>query len=367
MRYSVGRMKRDEFLALGGLALLPLLLGCPNTKKTNPNATGTSGSGTTIAPGEKKKTVLKAGLVTDVGGIDDRSFNAAAWAGLQKAEKDLGAKIKYVESRQSSDYVPNLNRFAGENYDVVFAVGAMMKDAVREVAEKHPTTKFILIDGEGLNLPNVLCYRFREEEGSFLVGALAAKMSKSGVLGFVGGMEMPLIEKFQYGFQAGAQTVNPNVSVLVGYAGKFNDPAKGQELAISQMNSRADILYHAAGGTGVGVIKAVAAKGAGYYAIGVDRDQDEEAPGRVLTSMVKRVDKAVFDASNKVNNEEFDRGEVVWGLKEDGIALSEMKFTKKDVSPEIMAYIEDLKKKIIDKKISIPVTRRDYEDFSKPK
>jgi basic membrane protein A len=178
---------------------------------------------------------------------------------------------------------------------------------------------------------------------------------------------MPLIEKFQFGFQAGAQTVNPNVTVLVGYAGKFNDPARGQELAISQMNGRADVLYHAAGGTGVGVIKAVAAKGAGYWAIGVDRDQDGEAPGRVLTSMVKRVDRAVFDAASKVASDDFERGEVVWGLKEDGIALSEMKYTKKDIPEEAMKQLEDIKKQIIDGKIAIPTTPRDYEDFATSK
>ncbi|MGC4046700.1 MAG: BMP family ABC transporter substrate-binding protein [Armatimonas sp.] len=363
-------MKRYEFLALGALAALPLLMGCPNNTKNpeTPAGTGTA-NGTTIVPGQNpgKKRPLKAGLVTDVGGIDDRSFNASAWAGLQKAEKDLGAQVKYVESRQSADYVPNLTRFAKDNYDVVFAVGTMMKDAVREVAEKSPTVRFVLIDGDDLGLPNVVSYRFREEEGSFLVGALAAKMSKTGVLGFVGGMQMPLIEKFQFGFQAGAETANPNVSVLVGYAGKFNDPAKGQEIAISQMNGRADIVYHAAGGTGIGVIKAVAAKGKGYYAIGVDQDQDDVAPGRVLTSMVKRVDRAVLDAANKVNNDEFERGEVVWGLKEDGIGLSEMKHTKNEIPAGTLKEIEDLKQKIIDKKIIIPVTLRDYEDFSKRK
>lgn len=363
-------MRRYEFLALGVLAALPLLTGCPNNTKTPdaPAGTGTA-SGTTIVPGQSTSTrgALKAGLVTDVGGVDDRSFNASAWAGLQKAEKDLGAKIKYVESRQSADYVPNLTRFAKDKYDVVFAVGTMMKDAVREVAEKNPTVRFVLIDGEDLGMPNVASYRFREEEGSFLAGALAGKMSKTGVVGFVGGMQMPLIEKFQFGYQAGAQMTNPNISVLVGYAGKFNDPAKGQEIAISQMNGRADIIYHAAGGSGVGVIKAVAAKGKGYYAIGVDQDQDAIAPGRVLTSMVKRIDKAVLHAANKVNNDEFERGEVVWGLKEDGVGLSEMKYTKKDIPDGVLKEIDDLKQKIIDKKIIIPVTLRDYEDFSKRK
>ena len=359
-------MHRRKFLAFSLFALVPALAGCPN--KPAPSGPGgvvsTNGGKVVIGPhsGDKK---LTAGLVTDVGGINDKSFNASAWAGLQKAKKEFGGDVKYVESRQNADYVPNLSRFGKEKYGIVFAVGGMMRDAVREVADKYPDTFFVLIDGADLGMKNVRCYRFREEEGSFLVGALAGLMTKTNVIGFVGGQQMPLIEKFQYGYQYGAQTTNPNVNVLVGYAGKFNDPAKGQEVALNQLGSRADILYHAAGGSGVGVIKAVASKTKGVWAIGVDQDQDGLAPGRVLTSMVKRVDKAVFDACEQLSRDKLDRGEVVWGLKEDGITLSEMTFTKKDIPAEALKKLDGLKARIIDGKLPIPTTARDYADMSK--
>ena len=358
-------MQRRKFLALSLLALVPALAGCPN--KPAPKGPGgvisTTGGGV-IGPNSMAKK-LTAGLVTDVGGINDKSFNASAWAGLEKAKAELGADTKYVESRQNADYVPNLTRFGKEKYKIVFAVGGMMRDAVREVAGKYPDTFFVLIDGEDVDEKNVRCYRFKEEEGSFLAGALAGLMTKSNIIGFVGGQEMPLIEKFQYGYQYGAQTTNPSVNVLVGYAGKFNDPAKGQEVALNQMGSRADVIYHAAGGSGVGVIKAVASKPKGVWAIGVDQDQDALAPGRVLTSMVKRVDKAVFDACDLLKKDKLERGATVWGLKEDGIGLSEMKFTKKDIPAEALKKIDELKAKITDGKLPIPTTRRDYEDYSK--
>ena len=359
-------MQRRRFLILSILALTPTLAGCPS--KPAPVGSGgvstSDGKGGVIGPNSHSKSIL-AGLVTDVGGLNDKSFNASAWAGLQKAEKELGLKIKSVESRQNADYVPNLSRFGKEKYQIVFAVGGMMRDAVKEVADKFPDTFFVLIDGEDVGLRNVRCYRFKEEEGSFLAGALAGLITKSNVIGFVGGQQMPLIEKFQYGYQYGAQTTNPNVNVLVGYAGKFNDPAKGQEVALNQLGSRADILYHAAGGSGVGVIKAVASKTKGVWAIGVDQDQDGLAPGRVLTSMVKRVDKAVFDACEQLSRDKLDRGEVVWGLKEDGITLSEMTFTKKDIPAEALKKLDGLKARIIDGKLPIPTTARDYADMSK--
>ena len=359
-------MQRRKFLALSLFALVPILAGCPN--KTGSKGPGgvvsTTGGSGTIGPGSTEKK-LTAGLVTDVGGINDKSFNASAWAGLEKAKAELGAETKYVESRQNADYVPNLSRFGKEKYRIVFAVGGMMQDAVREVADKYPETFFVLIDGEDLKLKNVLSYRFREEEGSFLAGALAGLMTKTNVIGFVGGQEMPLIEKFQYGYQYGAQMVNPNVNVLVGYAGKFDDPAKGQEVALNQMSSRADVIFHAAGGSGIGVIKAVASKPAGVWAIGVDQDQDDLAKGRVLTSMIKRVDKAVFDACDLLKKDKLDRGEIVWGFKEDGVGLSEMKYTKKDIPAEALSKIEELKAKIIDGKLPVPSNKRDYDDYTK--
>lgn len=341
-----------------------ILSGCPGSKPDG--AGGGTMSSAEPANAAKGKTI-KAGLITDVGGVNDRSFNTLAWEGLQQADKELGAEIKYIESKQNADYVTNISRFAKSGYDVVFAVGFLMQDALKEVAPKYPNVKFAIIDGDAPDLPNCVSYKFREEEGSFLAGALAGAMTKSNVVGFVGGMEMPLIKKFEAGYKAGVRTTNPKADVKVGYAGKFDDPQKGQEIALSQMGANADILYHAAGQTGVGVIKAVQNKGAGFYAIGVDKDQDGEAPGRVLTSMVKRVDVAVLDVCKQVANGSFKPGTVVLGLKEDGVGLSKMQYTKKDVPPATLAKVDDLKQQIIAGSLRPPATLEELTAFTAPK
>lgn len=354
-------MNRRRFLSWTfSLSTAGLLMaqGCDNAPKTQ-------------VPPEKatpKKTAsgtksIKAGLVTDTGGVGDKSFNAQAWSGLQRAEKELGAKVKYVESKQNADYITNLSKFAEAGYDLIFAVGFLMEDALRAVASKYPKIKFVIIDGSAPQLANCLSYKFREEEGSFLAGALAAAMSKSGVIGFIGGMEMPLIKKFEFGYQAGAYTINPKIETRVAYVNDFNDSQKGMELALSQMNLRADVVYHAAGKAGIGVIKAAETKGEGFFAIGVDKDQDGESPGRVLTSMVKRVDSAVFEVCEKVAQGKFQSGEVVLGLKEGGVGLSELKFTKEKIPAEVLTKLDALKQDIIDGKIHPPTTAQTYQDF----
>jgi basic membrane protein A and related proteins len=180
-------------------------------------------------------------------------------------------------------------------------------------------------------------------------------------------MEGPLIKKFEVGYIAGVRATNPKAQVKVGYAGSFNDPQKGQEIALSQIGAKADILYQAAGNTGTGVIKAVADKGAGFYAIGVDKDQDGEAPGRVLTSMVKGVDVAVVNVCKSVADGTFKSGTVNLGLKENGVGMSEMKYTKKDVPPATLQKVEALKKAIIEGKIKPPATAAELASFQPPK
>ena len=350
-------MNRRHFLTLGISLSGALLTSCATKKPTDASVPQ-------AGDGPKK---IKVGLVTDTGGVGDKSFNAQAWTGLQQAEKELGAKVKYVESKQNADYVANLTKFAEANYDLVFAVGFLMQDALRLVAGKYPKVIFAIIDGDAPPRSNCVAYKFREEEGSFLVGALAASMSKKGMLGFIGGMEMPLIKKFEYGYQAGAYTIKPEIQTRIAYVGDFNDSQKGMELALSQLSGGADIIYHAAGKSGIGVIKAAQTKGEGYYAIGVDKDQDDQAPGRVLTSMVKRVDAAVFDICKQVVEDRFKSGEVVLGLKEGAVGLSEMKFTKDKIPAEILKKIEELKQDIIEGRINPPANARDFEDFTKPK
>ena len=346
-----------------------VLAGCPNSE--NKPAGGGDGA-TTPSPGASaanggtgKK--IKAGLVTDVGGVHDRSFNQLAWEGLQRAGQELGADVKFTESKQNADYSTNLTRFAQNGYDLVFAVGFLMQDALKDIAPRYPNVKFAIIDGDAPDLPNCVAYKFREEEGSFLVGALAGAVTKSNTVGFVGGMEMPLIKKFEAGFKAGVKTTNPKANVVVGYAGKFDDPQKGQEIALSQMGAGGDILFHAAGSTGIGVIKAVQNKGAGFYAIGVDKDQDGDAPGRVLTSMVKHVDVAVVDVCKAVSEGTFKPGTVVLGLKENGVGISPMQYTKKNVPADVLAKVDALKQQIIDGKIKPPATLDELTTFTPPK
>ncbi len=352
---------RRRFVSrLVSLAAIPaaslFLAGCPSgggsetTSTTAPAAKGKASGSPAAASG------IKAGLVTDVGGINDKSFNASAWEGMQRAEKELGVAVKFTESKQNADYVRNLTQYARSGYDVVFALGFRMQDALKEVAPRYPDVKFAIIDGDAPDLPNCASYKFREEQGSYLAGALAGAMTKSNKVGFVGGEQQPLIQKFEAGYAAGVKETNPKAQVVVGYAQSFTDAAKGSEIAISQMGSGADIIYHAAGNVGTGVIKAVQAKGPGFYAIGVDRDQDGDAPGRVLTSMVKRVDNAVFDVCKSVVDNSFKPGTVTLGLKEGGVSLSEMKYTKKDVPADVMTKIDALKADIIAGKITPPTT-----------
>ncbi|GAB4453559.1 MAG: BMP family ABC transporter substrate-binding protein [Armatimonadaceae bacterium] len=364
---TLNRRSLLSLLAAAGLggAVLPLT-GCPSGETTSNTSTTTpdgEGSPATNPTGK----ALKAGLVTDTGGINDKSFNAAAWDGLQRAQKELGYEVKYTESRTNADYASNLSRYAQSGYDVVFAVGVLMQDAFKEVAGRFPDVKFAIIDGEAPDLPNCVAYKFREEEGSFLVGALAGAMTKTNTVGFVGGMELPLIKKFEVGYKAGVQTTNPKAQVKVGYAGKFTDPAKGQEIALSQMAAGADILFHASGATGTGVIKAVAQKGPGFYAIGVDKDQDGEAPGRVLTSMIKRVDVAVFNVCKAVAMGDFAPGTTVLSLNEDALALSPMQYTKQDVPEDVMTRINRLETMLRAGEIKPPTTPEELATFQPPK
>ncbi len=367
--------RRDVLKTLLGVVVAAptalLLSGCPNKPEGGGNAADPANGKTGAQPSATRSRAagkqLKVGLVTDTGGIDDKSFNAAANAGLQRAKTELGADVKVTESKQAADYVSNLSRFAQNRYDLVFAVGFLMQDALKEVAARFPDVKWAIIDGDAPERPNAVALKFKEEEGSFLTGALAGAMTKTGKVGFVGGLELPLIKKFEAGYKAGVKTTRPDAKVVVGYAGSFTDSPKGRELAISQMSAGADIVFHAAGKVGEGVISAVRDKGKGFYAIGVDQDQDYLAEGRVLTSMVKRVDNAVFDTCQALSQDKFEPGTRIFGLKEGGVGLSEMKFTKQDVPAETMTRINALRDQIIAGTLKPPTTLAELETFQPPK
>ncbi|MCL4407399.1 MAG: BMP family ABC transporter substrate-binding protein [Thermotogae bacterium] len=307
-------------------------------------------------------------FVTDTGGLGDKSFNDSAWAGVQMAMQKYGITANVIQSYEQADYVPNLTA-AAQVADVVVAVGFMMQDAVTKVAPQFPNVKFITIDFS-VDAPNVESFLFSENQGAYLAGYLAAAMSKTGKVGFVGGIPIPPVERYQYGYEAGIQTYNvlngANVQILSGYVGSFDDPAAGKAMTNSQFSEGADIVFAAAGLSGLGTIEAAKDAGPGHFAIGVDQDQDYLAPGYVLTSAMKRVDVAVFDGIQSVINGTFKAGTVTLTLKDDGVGISPMTYTKQLVPASVMHQISVLKQDVASGKIIVPATDKELQTFQVP-
>lgn len=305
---------------------------------------------------------FKVGLVFDVGGRGDKSFNDAAYRGLEKAKKDLGIEFEYIEPGPGADREAALRQFANRpDISVVFGIGFIFTDEITKIAVEFPDKKFACVDytvdPAKTIPPNLVALEFREEEGSFLVGAIAGLMTKTNKVGFVGGMESPLIKKFQVSYEAGVKQVNPTCKVLIGYAGvtgdAFKNPGKGKELALGQYSDGVDIIYHASGVTGLGVFEA--AREVKKFAIGVDSDQNDEAPGFIITSMVKVVDVAVFDIIKQVKDGTFKGGRVEnFGLETNGVDYAYTDKNKNMIPDDVRTKVEALRKQIIDGAITIP-------------
>jgi basic membrane protein A len=326
-------------------------------------------SRTTSAPPIQGKTV-RAAIVLQTGGVDDRSFNAAAVSGLMRAKQELGLGekgIKYIASQGPADFKPNLVTFANQDYDIVFAVGYQLVDALQEVAPQFPNIKFAIVDALAPDAPNCAGLVFREQEGAFLAGFLAASVSKTKRIGYVGGVQIPVTERVEAGYKAGARTANPSVTVTATYTGDWSDVGKGRSQAEQQFDAGADIILQGAGKSGLGVIEAAKERGTGYYAIGTDQDQDALAPGRVLTTLIKHTDYAVFDTIRSVKAGQFTPGTHVYGLKEGGIGLSDMRYTKQDVPPEVLAKLEKVKQEIVAGQIVPPTTLKELAAFQSPR
>lgn len=306
---------------------------------------------------------FKAAIVTDTAGLGDQSFNDSAKRGLDRAAAELGIETQVYETSQPSDYEPSLAQAPGQGSDITFAIGFLMTDALTNVAPQNPEAKFAIIDSV-VEAGNVVSLNFKEEEGSFLVGAVAGLMTKSNKVGFMGGLEVPLIKKFEAGFRAGVQTVNPNAEVLVNYAGDFNDPGKGKEIALSQYADGADVIYHASGGTGLGLFQAAQEKGAGFWAIGVDSDQYNLAPENTLTSMMKQVDVAVFETIKAAQAGNFKAGTSIFGLKEGGVGLAPT--TSNNTPQEVIDQVNALGEKIKAGEFTVPATDEQLATFSPP-
>jgi len=290
-------------------------------------ACGGEGDGGDRLPG-----AVRVGLVFDIGGRGDKSFNDSAYRGLERAREALGIVFEYLEPSEGSDREMGLREYANRGFEFVVGVGFMFSDDIEKIAREFADVKFACVDytikyddqGQPRPLPaNLAGIKFREEEGSFLAGAAAALVSTSKIIGFVGGMDVPLIHKFESGYRAGALHVVPQTEVLVGYAGvnanAFKDPGKGKELGNSMYGRGADVIFHASGTTGFGVFEA--AREHGTLAIGVDSDQYDEAPGHILTSMVKDVDVAVFETIQTVQSGTFAGGVREFGLREGGVRI----------------------------------------------
>src|SRR5262247_4137401 len=312
-----------------------------------------SGCGGTSAAEDKSK--LKVGIVFDIGGKDDRSFNAAAWQGVQRAAKDLPILLRDIEPGTPNAIEPAMRAFAERHFDLIIGVGFAQAPIMEQVAKDYPNIQFAIIDGVS-KLPNVASLIFKEHEGSYLVGILAAKASKTGTIGFLGGMDIGLIHRFAKGYEEGAKSVNPNIRVIYNYVGvtdgAWNNPGKGKELALAQIGKGADVIFTAAGNSGLGAFDAVEQQGkqngrATHFVIGVDSNQNMVKPGFVLTSMVKRVDNAVYDIIKDVVNKRFEGGFHVFGLDSDGVGYVMDSYNQSLVSPQVVQAAEEAKKKIV--------------------
>ena len=316
----------------------------------------------------------ETGIVFDIGGKDDRSFNAAAWNGVKCAETGkwpggdtcgkpaLGIVLRDVEPGTPVSIEPAFRAFAERQYDVIIGIGFAQAPIVDTVARDYPQIQFAIVDGVS-ELSNVASLVFKEHEGSYLVGILAAMTTKTGTLGFLGGMDIGLIHRFAKGFEEGARSVRPDIRVLENYVGvtdaAWNNPGRGKELALAQIAKGADIIFTAAGNSGLGAFDAVEEKGrdatgrATHFVIGVDSNQNMVKPGFVLTSMVKRVDNAVYQIVREVKEKRFKAGLHVFGLESDGVGYAVDEYNRSLLSPDAIAAAEAAKRRIIAGEIKV--------------
>ena len=366
------RMKSVVSLVL--VSSMLLMSACASTGAASPAAGGDK-----TAEGGSK---LKVGIVLTTSGKGDKSFNDSAIAGLDRAQAELGIEYKEVQPKEASEIEKSIENLANAGYEIIFTVGFNSATALSNVAPSYPDTKFVIIDhdfkdGFQDNLKSLI---FKEEEGSFLAGVLAAEQSKSNVVGFVGGMESPLIQKFEVGFQAGVRAAKPEAEVLIQYvssdASGFNNPSRAKEIALNMINKKADVIYHAAGGSGQGMLDAANEKG--VVAIGVDSNQNWVKPGTVIASMLKRVDHAVYDVVKAELDGSLEMGNAqIYGLSTNGVSLTDLtelseeetngisaedqqkiKDLKATISDDTKAKIEDFKTQIIEGKLEVPSVRQ---------
>ena len=324
---------------------------------------------------------MKVGVVFDAGGKFDRSFNQSAWEGASKARDELGIMLKDVEPGDSSAVEEAMRAFAAEGYDLIFGIGFANATAIENVAKEYPKVNFAIVDSE-VKLPNVSSLVFKEQEGSYLVGMIAAMRSRTvngdRKVGFIGGMDIPLIHKFEAGYTAGAKLIYPNIEVIVNYVGNtptaWNDPAKAKEIAKSQVGKGASVIYSAAGASGNGLfdaLKEINGRGPCYpkiknrkrvdsciYGVGVDSNQNYIIPGQIVTSMLKRVDVSVFSTIKRLQGGDTSGGVFVYGLENNGVGYAVDKFNRRLVTNKMQKVVDMFRQKIITGEIAVPDKRQ---------
>ena len=304
---------------------------------------------------------IKVGMVTDVGGVNDKSFNQTSWEGLQAlAAEDPSFEVNYLESKTDADYQTNINTFIDEGYDLIICVGYMLADATRAAAEANPEQKFAIIDDASCaDLPNVACLMFAQEQASYLVGLVAGSVTESKIVGYVQGMVSDSMNLFGIGYITGVLEACPDATVLQYNANNFGDSAGGSTAAKDMITKGADVIYHAAGGTGMGVIEACNEEG--IWAIGVDTDQSILAPDHVITSAMKRVDVASQDISKAVKDGTFAAGIHTYDLSNGGVDLAP---TRDHIPAEVLEVVEAAKAAIIAGEKTVPTTTAECPAFT---
>ena len=297
---------------------------------------------------------IKVGIVFDIGGKDDRSFNTAANVGVTRAKKELPIVLRDAEPGDATSLEPAMRAFAQYGYNLIIGIGFAQAPLIEQVAKDYPNTHFAIVDGV-CESPNVASLLFKEHEGSFLVGMIAASTSKTNTIGFVGGMDIPLIHKFFTGYAEGAKFTNPNIKVIPNYVGitdaAWNNPSKGRELSMAQIEQGADVIFQAAGNSGLGVFDA--AEAANKFAIGVDSNQNYMKPGHILTSMIKRIDNAVYSMVKDEVEGKFKGGIHVYGLDNEGVGYAVDEYNKALLPQAVIEKVEQAKRDIIAGKIKV--------------
>lgn len=371
------KMKKVAVVMLAVMLLAVLALaGCGNSGNSNNSPGNTqqqqqqqAAGGNEGSSNEGEQSEFKIGMITDAGGVNDNSYNQFAWEGLQLLSEETGAQVRYLEGQGDADHEPNLNQFVQQKYDLIWSLSFATEEALRNVATANPDMHFGIIDSDmGGDIPdNIVSVTHMEEEGSFLVGVIAGLMTETNKLGFIGGVDFETINKFEFGFKAGVQAVNPNAEVSSVYTGSFNAPDLGKQTAATMYDQGADIIYHASGPTGAGLFNEATERkenGENIWVIGVDSDQSVVYGTDVtLTSMMKRTDQAIYLMSERFMNGEFAGGtQTVLGLKENAVGIAPT--SDINVPQDVLDVVEEYREKIVSGELVVPKNGEELANFS---